>query len=308
MRRWRRRLGLVAAALGLALLFVVGVADTAFAHQCSSPFMCFCNASSGTDALKGLLVLEALSFLLSMIPYVGWVKGVIEAGTGEDLITGRKLSEAERALGAIPWGKLAIGAGAAAGLAGAGVAASRRAARLRREADIMRRVDPGDLPPPRTIEESYPGLGGIRSVGGNDCSRCAMQSLDAVRGRAVRDVPPEAYRGMSPAEIQEFMSPRVAAADRGDFYWRSVGQDMNGFDALRGRQQIVDALGARPNGSQALVRVMYDDGTAHVLSATNRHGEVVFLDRQAPGGTWMRSDWLHVTDATVLHVPDSYFL
>jgi hypothetical protein len=306
MQRWRRRLGLTTAAVGLGLLLAVGVADPAFAHQCSTPFWCFCTAASGTDALKGLLVLEMLSLLLSMIPYVGWVKGMIEARTGEDVITGRKLSEAERALGAIPWGKLALGAGAAAGLAGAGVAAARRAGRLRREADIMRQVDQG-LPPPRSIEATYPGLGSIVSRGGSDCARCAIQSLDAVRGRPIRDVPPDAYRGISPGAVQEHLAPRVAAADRGDFYWRTVGLDPSGFDPYRARQQIADALAARPDGSQALVRVMYDDGTAHALSAVNRNGEVVFLDRQAPGGTWMGSDWRHVTDATVLHIPDSYF-
>ncbi len=42
------------------------------------------------------------SMVLDFIPVVGTVKGVIEAFTGEDLITGEKLSPLERALGIIP--------------------------------------------------------------------------------------------------------------------------------------------------------------------------------------------------------------
>ena len=314
MRGARRLLVVPLLAVGLGLVLSVAVAEPAFADNCSTPSDCFSTADAASEALLGILFLEALSFVLSMIPVVGWAKGVIEAGSGEDLLTGRKLSDVERYAGAIPWGKVAVGAAGVAGLAGAGFAVARRTGRIGRggramtDAELLRRVGQGMPPARRGAEDAFPGLRQVRTTWGGDCSRVTFQSMDVVRGRAVRPTPPAANRGMTAGEIATHVRSQVPPAQHGDVIWRNAGHRMEGFDPHLGRQDVTDALRARPDGSQAMIDVRLEDGTRHVFSAVNRNGEVYFLDRQAPGGEWARSTWSRVSDMTVLHIPDSYFL
>jgi hypothetical protein len=62
--------------------------------------------------------LPVISAALNFVPFIGTAKGVVEAVTGEDLLTGDELSAGERALGILPiGGALAKGASAATDVA-----------------------------------------------------------------------------------------------------------------------------------------------------------------------------------------------
>lgn len=105
LRRWvvqiGRRPSLVIgwlAGMSIALLN----ATPAAADNCGVFTDCFGASSSAADATFGLALLAGLSLLLDFVPIVGDVKGLIEAGTGRDLLTGQELSPLERALGLIP--------------------------------------------------------------------------------------------------------------------------------------------------------------------------------------------------------------
>jgi hypothetical protein len=102
----RRASLLVGAGTVVAGVVLVALAGPAAADNCGTPSDCFDTAETLIEALLGISFLEAVSLALSMIPYIGTAKGLIEAATGEDLVTGRQLSDSERLLGAIPWGRL----------------------------------------------------------------------------------------------------------------------------------------------------------------------------------------------------------
>ena len=65
---------------------------------------CYYTARAALAALVGLSVLFGvlLSMALDFVPVVGTVKGIIEAITGKDLITGQELAWWERLLGVVP--------------------------------------------------------------------------------------------------------------------------------------------------------------------------------------------------------------
>jgi len=108
MSRHARRIGRVAGFLacvaGLALLLTLSSAKPAAADNCQDFTDCFATANSASDALLGLTFLGMLSMALNFIPYVGTAKGIIEAITGKDLLTGQELSATDRLLGLIPGG------------------------------------------------------------------------------------------------------------------------------------------------------------------------------------------------------------
>jgi hypothetical protein len=81
---------------------MIGWATPALADNCGSPSDCFGVAGSFGTASNGMLALVGLSLLLDFIPFVGTGKGIIEAITGRDLITGQELAWWERALGVVP--------------------------------------------------------------------------------------------------------------------------------------------------------------------------------------------------------------
>ncbi|HLL65741.1 MAG TPA: pre-toxin TG domain-containing protein [Micromonosporaceae bacterium] len=107
----------------------------AYADNCSSLSDCYRTAQAALAALIGLSVLFGvlLSLALDFTPVVGTTKGVVEAVTGRDLITGQELAWWERMLGIVPVlggvaglvGAAARGAGALDGIADAGRAADR---------------------------------------------------------------------------------------------------------------------------------------------------------------------------------------
>jgi hypothetical protein len=86
----------------LTLAFVLATAQPAAAHHCQDFSDCFATADAASDALLGLTFLGMLSMALDFIPYVGTAKGVVEAATGRDILTGQELTATERLLGLIP--------------------------------------------------------------------------------------------------------------------------------------------------------------------------------------------------------------
>jgi hypothetical protein len=96
-----RRTALLAT-IAIVAWVVIGWATPALADNCGDPSDCFGVAGSFGTASNGMLALVGLSLLLDFIPFVGTGKGIIEAITGRDLITGQELAWWERALGVVP--------------------------------------------------------------------------------------------------------------------------------------------------------------------------------------------------------------
>ena len=123
-----RRVLLVSA---MAVVAVFAFPSTAYADNCGSLTDCYNTAQAALAALVGLSVLFGviLSFTLDLLPGIGTIKGLIEAYTGRDLITGQELEWWERALGVLPVlghaGRLAEGAADALAAARSGRAAGR---------------------------------------------------------------------------------------------------------------------------------------------------------------------------------------
>jgi Pre-toxin TG len=113
MNRPLRTLARAAAVLAAVLALV----EPAAADNCGTPSDCFGSAGSFNLAALGLLLLASLSLLLDVLPVVGTAKGVAEAVTGRDLLTGQELSWWERALGVVP---VVGGVAAIAGIARVG--------------------------------------------------------------------------------------------------------------------------------------------------------------------------------------------
>lgn len=89
---------------GVTVAYLLLTADAAGADNCQSFSDCFATTDAATDSLLGMSFLAMLSMGLDFVPYVGTAKGVVEAVTGRDLLTGQELSDSERLLGLIPGG------------------------------------------------------------------------------------------------------------------------------------------------------------------------------------------------------------
>ncbi|MEU7820823.1 pre-toxin TG domain-containing protein [Catellatospora sp. NPDC049133] len=131
MRTTTRVLAGAALGAGAAVLLLPG---TAYADNCGSMSDCYYTARAALAALVGLSVLFGvlLSIGLDFVPVVGTVKGVIEAITGKDLITGQELAWWERLLGIVP----VVG-----GIAGVAAGISKGARAIDDVADLGRAVD-----------------------------------------------------------------------------------------------------------------------------------------------------------------------
>ncbi|MFI6763426.1 pre-toxin TG domain-containing protein [Micromonospora sp. NPDC050417] len=93
------------------------------------------------DAVTGLFVLTLVSIGLSFIPVVGTGKGVIEAGTGVDLVTRAPLAPWERVLNVVPFGKVtSLGKLGKAAHAAEGLTTAGRAAHAAEEAGALSRT------------------------------------------------------------------------------------------------------------------------------------------------------------------------
>jgi hypothetical protein len=112
MRLWIRA---GVAAVFSAVFAVLLAPGVAFADNCGSLSDCYYTARAALAALAGLAILFGvlLSVALDFVPVVGTAKGVVEAVTGRDLITGQELAWWERLLGIVPI------VGGAAGVVGA---------------------------------------------------------------------------------------------------------------------------------------------------------------------------------------------
>jgi hypothetical protein len=81
--------------------------DVALADNCGSLTDCFNTQRAAVAATVGLGIFATLlSIGLNFVPVVGQVKGIIEAITGKDLITGEELETWERAMNLVPFGSL----------------------------------------------------------------------------------------------------------------------------------------------------------------------------------------------------------
>lgn len=101
------RRALRATQLGLGVLLTLSLlqvllAPAALGDNCGAFTDCFGVANSALEAAFGLSLLAVLSLVLDFLPIVGTGKGLIEAVTGRDLLTGEELAEWERALGFLP--------------------------------------------------------------------------------------------------------------------------------------------------------------------------------------------------------------
>lgn len=101
----RRALRATQLALGAWLVFSVLhllLAPAAAADNCSVFTDCFGVANSAVEAAFGLSLLAVISLVLDFVPVAGTGKGLVEAATGRDLLTGEELAAWERALGVLP--------------------------------------------------------------------------------------------------------------------------------------------------------------------------------------------------------------
>jgi hypothetical protein len=97
------RVGQLACGVWLAVAVVQLLrADPAAADNCGAFTDCFGQTGSAAEATFGLTLLSGLSLVLDFVPIVGDAKGIAEAFTGRDLLTGEQLEPWERALGLIP--------------------------------------------------------------------------------------------------------------------------------------------------------------------------------------------------------------
>jgi hypothetical protein len=98
------------ARVGLLVLAFLLVPFPLLADNCGSLGDCYNTLRAALAALVGVATLAMLLSLgLDLLPFIGTLKGIIQAATGKDLITGEQLEDWERALGAIPggaWAKL----------------------------------------------------------------------------------------------------------------------------------------------------------------------------------------------------------
>ncbi|MFM6518188.1 MAG: pre-toxin TG domain-containing protein, partial [Microcystis panniformis] len=90
---------LVVLIFSIALLFY---SEPAMAHNCSGLQDCY--QQSKLAALAAALIALLLSLLLDFSP-IGYWKGLLEAITGRDILTGDKLAWWQRALNLVPGGK-----------------------------------------------------------------------------------------------------------------------------------------------------------------------------------------------------------
>jgi hypothetical protein len=169
--------------VGAVVVAVIGWPGIAHADNCGSLTDCYFTARSALAALVGLSVLFGvlLSVMLDFIPGVGTAKGIAEAVTGEDLITGQELEWWERVLGVLPL----LG-----GLVGAIAAISKMANAADAATDIARGAD-------RAADAADAARGADRAGEAadtaGDTSRAADNAEDVwakqenVRGREIQD-------------------------------------------------------------------------------------------------------------------------
>lgn len=149
MRAHTRRL-LAVAAIAAAVLTLLAL--PAAADNCGTPSDCFTTARAAVATAVGVGVLAAiLSIGLDLSP-LGTAKGIYEAFTGRDAITGEELSTFERFIGVVP---------VAGGLLGTGAAAVRLAGRVDHAADLARHAD--DLRVPGPVSQPWFSRSGART-------------------------------------------------------------------------------------------------------------------------------------------------
>jgi hypothetical protein len=173
--------------VGAVVVSVIGWPGVAYADNCGSLTDCYFTARSALAALVGLSVLFGvlLSVMLDFIPGVGTAKGIAEAISGEDLITGQELEWWERVLGVLPLlGGLVAAIAAVSKMANAADAAS----------DIARGADrAADTADAASDAARGADRAGEAADTAGDTSRAADNAEDVwakqenVRGREIQD-------------------------------------------------------------------------------------------------------------------------
>jgi hypothetical protein len=195
---------LVSTAVGAVagVLLWPGVAS---ADNCGSLIDCYRTAQAGLAALVGLSVLAGvlLSVGLDFLPGVGTVKGIIEAVTGRDLITGQELEWWERLLGVIPV------IGGVAGVAAAAAKVSKAADAADAAADAARAAD-------RAADAADAAHDADRAADAADAAHDADRAADA------------ADAAHEPAKLDESMGQHARPAEQATAQRLADNPDFNG--------------------------------------------------------------------------------
>jgi hypothetical protein len=172
---------------GAVAVGVIGWPGIAYADNCGSLTDCYFTARSALAALVGLSVLFGvlLSIMLDFLPGIGTAKGIAEAVSGEDLVTGQELEWWERMLGLLPL----LG-----GLVGAIAAISKLADAADAASDLARGADrAGDAADAAADAARGADRAGDAADTAGDTSRAADNAEDVwakqenVRGREIQD-------------------------------------------------------------------------------------------------------------------------
>lgn len=88
----------------LAFVALALLPARAYAHHCDTAQHCFESGqpASAFPVVAGVILLAGLSMAINLNPYTGFARGLYEAGTGRDLMTGDELGFWERVMGTIP--------------------------------------------------------------------------------------------------------------------------------------------------------------------------------------------------------------
>jgi hypothetical protein len=152
--------------------------ELAWADNCGSFSDCFSSLRAALAALVGVGTFAALlSLALDFLPIIGTWKGILEAFTGRDLVTGEKLPDWARWLGILP------GLGVLGDLIDGGGAAARAGRALDSLHDLSRAG--------RGADHLGDAAGGLAGAG---------RAADAVRGAGRADDAADAVRGAGRAD------------------------------------------------------------------------------------------------------------
>ena len=215
--------------LAVAAALVTVWAQPAWADNCGSPADCFGTAGSFGTATTGLLALVGLSLLLDFVPVVGTGKGIVEAVTGRDLVTGQELSWWERALGIVP---VVGGLTAVAGVTRAADAISD----VGRGADRLGDIVDGGRAAGRVDDAVDAGRGVDRAGEGADAAHDVNRGFDTADHPDLRDLPRKPTPQRTSADRYEI---RQTGPD--NFRFRDGGEQV-WADGYRGSERaILDA-------------------------------------------------------------------
>jgi hypothetical protein len=255
--------------LAAALLWLV-MPEAVLADNCGSLSDCFHTLRAALAAVAGAgLFAVLLSIGLDLLPGVGTLKGIIEAFTGRDLVTGDELEWWERILGIVPVAGVFTGAGRGAAKAIDATEGARnviRAAKTARDADnitdVVRTADRVD-----DVADATRNVD--RADDAADASRAADRAGDAVdaarTGDRADDTADAARRAF--ARVRDGYASRLGVGSGGQVHHAIELQaldrypgvfrasELNDFGNMRG---IATELANRRQLHNSKIREMWD--------------------------------------------------